>query len=367
MLSFDKSEIRNSLSVEDIFGLVEEWGGEPEYTDFGFISATICHNEPGDGSRKLYYYQNSDLFHCYTGCENPSFDIFELTIKIFSIQNHKNIDLNDAVRFIAFKFGIFIQSEEPEEEQLQDWKIFDRYERIQNIEIKDYNIQLKEYDNTILDRLNYKVKILPWLEEGITEEVMKQACIGYYAGGNQITIPHYDIDGRFIGLRGRTLSKEEAELYGKYRPIIINKTMYAHPLGMNLYGLNTSKDNIKTIQKAIVFESEKSHLLYSSHFGIENNISVACCGSNLSAYQIQMLAAAGAKEIIVAFDKQFISTGTAESRAWANKLTSIYKKYKNYIDLSFIWDKNDLLNYKSSPIDEGKEKFLQLFKERVVL
>ena len=55
---------------------------------------------------------------------------------------------------------------------------------------------------------------------------------------------------------------------------------------MNLYNLNYSKNQIKNIKKAIVFESEKSCLLYKSYFGIENDISVACCGSSLSAYQV---------------------------------------------------------------------------------
>ena len=55
---------------------------------------------------------------------------------------------------------------------------------------------------------------------------------------------------------------------------------------MNLYNLNNSKDNIKLIGKAIVFESEKSCLLYQTYFGIENDISVACCGSNLSIHQV---------------------------------------------------------------------------------
>ena len=40
---------------------------------------------------------------------------------------------------------------------------------------------------------------------------MKNAKIGYYPGGSQITIPHYDKEGRFIGLRGRTISQEDAE------------------------------------------------------------------------------------------------------------------------------------------------------------
>ena len=101
------------------------------------------------------------------------------------------------------------------------------------------------------------------------------------------------------------MCKDEGELYGKYRPLSINKIIYNHPLGMNLYGLNWAKNQISIIKKAIVFESEKSVLKYMSYFGINNNIAVACCGSNLSAYQIQMLIDSGAKEIVVAFDKQY--------------------------------------------------------------
>ena len=42
-------------------------------------------------------------------------------------------------------------------------------------------------------------------------------------------------------------------------------------------------------------------------------------------------------------------------------------KYKNFVTVSFIFDKNMITGYKSSPIDEGPEKFLKLFKERIVL
>ena len=81
MLVFDKNEIKESLSTEDIYNLLQEWGGEPEFTSFGIISSTICHNLPGEGSRKLYFYENSRLFKCYTECDS-TFDIFELTIKV---------------------------------------------------------------------------------------------------------------------------------------------------------------------------------------------------------------------------------------------------------------------------------------------
>lgn len=369
MIVFDKTEIKDALSIDDIYNFLQEWGGDPIYTDFGILSSTICHNQPGEGSKKLYFYENSKLFHCYTGCENPSFDIFELTIKIFDIQHKKIMDLNDAVRYIAARMGIAGRLEDaPDVDKLVDWDILSNYDRIQNIELNNIQqILLKEYDNDILSRFNYSLKIAPWLNEGITQEVIDYANIGYYLGGDQITIPHYDAVGRFVGLRGRTVCQDEGERYGKYRPLNINKEIYNHPLGMNLYGLNWAKEQIAIVKKAIVFESEKSVLKYMSYFGIENNIAVACCGSNLSAHQVKMLIETGAEEIVIAFDKQYPALNTEESKKWSKKLTGFHNKYKNDCLVTFLWDKRTLLGYKDSPVDCGKEVFLQLFKERIVL
>ncbi len=366
MISYDKQEIRENLTLDNIFDILVEFGGEPEYTDFGILSTTICHNEPGDGSRKLYYYENSGLFNCYTGC-GESFDVFELVIKTTSIQKHLNYDLNDAVRWVAYKFGILGSEIIDEETHTEEWKILANYERIQDIELKDYNVKLKEYDMDILNRFNYSVAIKPWLDEDILAWTLIQSKIGFYPGGDQITIPHFDKDGRLIGIRGRTLCLEEAEKYGKYRPLIINKQQYNHPLGMNLYNLNNSKYNIEVIEKAIIFESEKSCLKYQSLFGPDADISVACCGSNISAYQIQMLIDAGAKEIIIALDRQFQEIGDSEFKHLTKNLTKLHNKYKNYVVISLIFDKNMITSYKASPIDEGKDKFLQLFNERITL
>ena len=136
---------------------------------------------------------------------------------------------------------------------------------------------------------------------------------------------------------------------------------------MNLYNLNNSKNAIKIIKKAIIFEGEKSCLLYQSYFGLENDISVACCGSSISAYQIQLLIEAGAEEIIIAFDRQFKEIGDEEFIRLKGNLLKLRNKYKNFVSISFMFDKNMITGYKQSPIDEGKEKFLKLFKERIVL
>ena len=369
MKTYNKKEVREKLNIEQIYGLLEEWGGLPEYTDFGILSSTICHNPPGEGSRKLYYYSNTDLFQCYTGC--GSFDIFELLVKVAKIQWNKEFDLNDAVRYIAIKFGLAGEQDDIGEEALIDWKTLNAYDRIQELEIKDYHVELKEYDSIILDRMNYNVKILPWLREGITQKVMNYNRIGYYPGAAQITIPHFDINGRFIGLRGRALCQPDIDMYGKYRPIMIphgeKPLLYNHPLGMNLYNINNSKNNIKQTGRAIIFEGEKSSLLYQSYFGIENDISVACCGSSISAYQIQLLLDCGVQEITIAFDRQFQEIGDDEFKHLTNNLTKINDRYKNYVDISIIFDKKMITGYKDSPIDDGASTFLQLWRERIKL
>ena len=124
MINYDKSEIREVLELENIFELLQEWGGDPEYTGFGILSSTICHNEPGEGSRKLYYYSNSGLFRCYTGCDSY-FDIFELTRKVAKIQWSEEYDLNDAVRWVARRFGIAGRNEDGSEsdDKIEDWKL----------------------------------------------------------------------------------------------------------------------------------------------------------------------------------------------------------------------------------------------------
>lgn len=112
---------------------------------------------------------------------------------------------------------------------------------------------------------------------------------------------------------------------------------------------------------------EKSPLLYASYFGEDNDISVACCGSSLINYQVKLLLSLGVEEIVIAFDKQFKEIGDNEWKKWTKKLTDIHTKYGSYVQISFMFDLNNKLEYKDSPIDKGKDIFLQLFNERIVL
>ena len=71
------------------------------------------------------------------------------------------------------------------------------------------------------------------------------------------------------------------------------------------------------------------------------------------------------KEIIIAFDKQFQKIGDEEWQKWVVKLKTIYNKYGNYVNISYMFDKDNLLGYKDSPIDCNKDTFIQLFQNRI--
>ena len=370
--------IKNDLTLDQVYQLLVDLGGEPQICNSSYIiSRTICHNPPGQGSFKLYYYDNTKLFRCYTQC-GDAFDIFQLILKVKHLAK-SNItywakggelksrpwDLPDALNYILTYYGIERENENFSEERLElpDEKYTFEKLRKQSIKSnKQQTVSLKKYNDSFLKNFP-QPRILPWEREGITQDSIINHHICYDPINQGIVIPHYDINNQLIGIRERTLIKEN-EAYGKYRPAIISGQMYNHPLSFNLYNINFSKENIKRMKKVIVFEGEKSCLLFSSFFGTENDISVAVCGSNLINYQVEILKSLGIEEIIIAFDKQYQEYKDKEYIKWEEKLINIYKKYGGFIQISFILDIDCLLGYKDSPVDKGPDIFLELFNNR---
>ncbi len=300
--------IKNNLTIEQVKDLLYMVGGNPILKNDIIISQTICH---GGNSHKLYYYNNTKLFKCYTECPEESFDIYELIIKIKKI-NNEEINLYQAINYIISFFNLIISTNNflQNDKELSEWAILNKYEANNFIEKQEKIVEYKFFNDKILKNLP-KPKIPMWLDEGISQAAMDNAEISFDPVNWGIVIPHRDPAGNLIGIRERTLIKEE-EANGKYKPAILNYQMYNHALGFNLYNLNNSKDNIRIIKKAIIFEGEKSCLKYASYFGIDNDISVAVCGSSLTTYQVQLLKDLDVNEIIIAFDKQFREIGDDE-------------------------------------------------------
>lgn len=372
--------IKNNLSLDQVYDYLADLGGEPQTRGDVIVSRTICHNPPGQGSFKLYYYDNTKLFKCYTDCPEHSFDIFELTLKVKKLANEKIVywskdaietsrpwELPDAVSYVAAYYGIEPPDEKFSENhiELQDWQFLSKLEAKKLQKTNKQQVSLKVFEDSFLKNM-VQPRIAPWEREGIKPEIMQIHKICYDPKNQGIVIPHYNINNELIGIRERTLIKKNEDK-GKYMPAVIHGKMYNHPLSFNLYNINVSKDNIRKIKKAIVFEGEKSCLLYGSYFGIENDISVAACGSNLINYQVYLLLSLGVEEIIIAFDRQYKDIRDEECKKWIEKLYHINNKYNSFVQMSFIFDKENLLDYKMSPIDNGKSVFLQLFKNRIII
>ena len=262
---YDKDKIKNELSLEQIEEVLTEFDAEPEIRGEIIVSKTVCHCGQ---SHKLYYYPNTALFKCYTDC-SETFDIFELTRKVMSREHPKpredsTWNLPEAIDYIARKFGYSpLQTQEEELDIKDDLTLLDRYDRINDININTQEVELKEYEDIFLKHLPHP-RIKVWEDEGISKDVIEAAEICYDPKNCGIVIPHRDINNRLIGIRERAMVQENEEKYGKYRPAYIGRQMFTHPLGFNLYNLNHSKNNIKRMKKAFVFEGEKSALLYRS-------------------------------------------------------------------------------------------------------
>lgn len=365
-MDIDIESFKKAITIDKIYQLLTYLHADPERKGNIIISKTICHhseNELGEADKKLYYYQNEEmgLFHCYTHCSPASFDVLELMIKV---QAQKGITwtMYDAARFLNNFFALnFEEKINNTQEELKDWQYFTKWNSI-DLAQQEQKIEFRILNEKFLYNLP-RPHFLNWERDGITKEVCDARNICYDPGNDSIIIPHYDVNGKLIGVRKRTLIKEE-EINGKYKPAIFNGKLLNHPLSFNLYNLNWSKENIKRMKTAIVFEAEKSCMQFASYFGLNNDITCAICGSNFSKYQFNLLRKLNVQEIVIALDKQYYKDDGEDWAKWTRKFIDIFNKYGKYVKFSFIVDRKGLLEYKDSPTDKGKEIFLKLYNNR---
>lgn len=342
----DYEEIIEQLDEDKVKALLEKL--EVPYQDKGafLVCKTACHNaDLEEASDKLYYYKNTHMFVCYTECGNLS--IFKFLKNYYEVRGIEydwvtdiyNVVL-DCSRYDKYNF------------QPKKYKaIREKYETQREVELPKYNE----------GALGCFVKYYPieWLNDGISKTAMDKYEIKYSISQNKIIIPHRDIEGNLVGIRGRALNPEEVELFGKYMPVKLENTWYTHPLSMNLYGLYQNKENIKKNGICFIAEAEKS-VMQAESFGRDNCV-VSVCGSQLNKFSLKKLVnECHPKEIVICFDKE-----DNTNDMYFNKLYALGKKYQNYADFSFIFDFKGLLKLKDSPFDKGERVFEELLSKRV--
>lgn len=346
----DYKEIIENLQVDKVIILMEQLGADRYIEKENFIIfPTICHNSSADeASMKLYFYKDTKLFVCYTECGNMS--IFNFLRHYYEARQIEYDWYQDIFQVVT---NCSIQHNFETRAQYQP-------KRVEYYQKKDRR-ELEVYPAGVL-QVFVKTYPIEWLEDGITPHAMDKFDILYSISQNKIIIPHYNAQGQLIGIRGRALNEWEVENLGKYMPVQIEQKWYSHPLSLNLYGLNLNKDNIEKQGICYLFEAEKSCLQLES-FDMPN-VSAAVCGSQLNKFQLDLLLrTCHPKEIVLCFDKEELP---GEDK-YFNKLWNMCKKYSNYCNFSFIYDRQNLLEPKDSPSDKGEKIFYELLKKRVIV
>ena len=351
MTKEEYDKIIENLRPEQIVNLMSVLGATViEETDKYLLFATICHNtDESDASHKLYYYKDNHFFYCYTECGGMS--VFNFLKRYYETRDKEYSWYDDIYRIVVDCSGFNIEdnfvSTKKEKKEI-------RYQRKEMPHLEYYNPGV----------LESFVKTYPgeWLSDGISKEAMDKFDIRYSINQNKIIIPHYDVNNKLIGVRGRALDPWEVENIGKYMPVQIEKIWYKHPLSLNLYGLNVNKQNI--IDNGYVFLAEGEKACLQAESFSRPNCTVSVCGSNINLYQLKLLfKECHPKEIIVCFDNEE-KEGQEE---YFYKLYNMCQRYKNYCNFSFIYDREGLLQLKDSPFDKGEEVFEQLLEKRIRL
>lgn len=327
---------------------------------------TVCHG--GDSPDKLWWYENSKTFQCWTCCGKLS--LFDLIMRV------NECSFKESLYYVAQKVGysftddtrIGFQNPETVKEIRSEISKMEKTLESKKTKSQIQNIT-KFYDPTILNYYDKNVCYQGWIDEGITEETMDKFDIRFYWEGH-IIIPHYDIDGNLIGIRRRSLNPEDSK--NKYMPAYLKEQFFDHPLGLSLYGIYQNQNAIRKKKAAILVEGEKSVML-SDSFYKDNSIALATCGFNISDWQIRMLKTLGVQKLYIGFDKDF----DLNKEYLYEKDEKIYRQYKRYCErleslgqrtsmffnTYMMYDKRSLLGPKDSPMDRGKEVLEKLIAD----
>lgn len=344
------------MNSSDIIRLMEKLGVPESMIKYGnnsLIFPTICHNGMNNNpSHKLYYYEATKRFYCYTNCKSMS--VFDFIIKVYQTRGYK-IEFREAYNILdeivskRIKNGFAILSNPKP-------LVPDKIE-------KNWEEQLPVYNHHILECFTQQPRFLDvWMSEGIDYDVLIEFGVRFDMVRNRIVFPILDRNGRLVGIRVRNFNQDDLDSGRKYMPLWHNEELYNCPKMMVVYGYYQNKAVIKKLKEVIVFEAEKSVLKYGSCF--TQNKSVAVGGSSFSQYHGIILKDAGVTKIVLAFDNDYSEDG---DRYYG--LKKMIKEAKKIQDMGFeveiIYDwEQEYLGNKDAPIDLGRSVYSKLYRER---
>lgn len=354
-----ESNLLNKLNTSDVLRLMEKLG-VPEtsvrYANDCLIFPTICHNTlDNNPSHKLYYYESSKRFYCYTHCKSMS--IFDVIINTYNTRGFK----------MEFMRAYNLLDEIVSKRLKTGFAIIQTPKALNTTKIEENWVdQLPVYNKNVLECFTQQPRFLdPWLSEDIDYNVMVDFGVRFDMVRNRIVFPVIDHIGRLVGIRVRNFNQSDIDAGRKYMPLWHNDELYNCPKMMVVYGYYQNRQVIKKLKEVIVFEAEKSVLKYGSCFTM--NKSVAVGGSAFSQYHGLILKEAGVETIVLAFDNDYSEDG--DRFYGLRKMLREAQKVKEMgfkVELIYDWT-GEYLGDKDAPIDLGRTVYSKLYRERKTL
>ena len=276
------------------------------------------------------------IWHCFGGC-NKGGDVYEF------LMEYENLEFVEALRILAKRTGIKLRESNFQTGVSSKKEII---YKLNKIALEFYHYVLTKHKagkkalSYLTDERKLDIRLMETFmigfspKEGISlsnylmdkkkykKEDLVEAGLAYYSGlrvmdffRNRIMFPLFDHRGNVVGFSGRAI--EEPYSGGKY--INTRDTVVYHK-GSMFFGLNTAKEEIKKLDKAIVVEGELDVISCFSA-GVKNAVAVK--GTALTEDQVALIARF-TNNICLCFDKD-----DAGYEAAKRSLISLEKKGMN--------------------------------------
>lgn len=251
-MSISEQSLIKRLTSSDIIKLIEYLGVPENALRFGndsIIIPTICHNELYDNaSHKLYYYESTKRFYCYTHCK--AMGVIEFIINAYKA---RGIKYNNAQAYGLLESIV-------KDRQKHGFAVITmpKTRPVQKI-VKGWEDALTVYNYHVLECFTQQPKFLEaWTSEGIDYNVLVDFGVRFDMIRNRIVFPIYDHLGRLVGIKVRNFNERDIDEGRKYMPLWQNKELYTYPKMMVAYGYHQNKNTIKKAKEVIVYEAERT-------------------------------------------------------------------------------------------------------------
>lgn len=334
-LFYDSSEINELANKLDIYSVISQYQTCVKHN--GKYWLFHCNNNR-DTDASLVVDREQNFYHCYS-CEFGNGGGNALAYLIYE----QHMTFKEAADEVVWLSG----GEYHYKTTPDCLRVLNRYKRLtaphtSNSSKRVYGDFYRDYENKYAAQIPQE-----WLDEGISARVMRKFDVRIDNHGERIVYPLFDADGRFITAKGRTRLKD-------FKKLGIPKYISFGPIGKVdfLCGFKENKEAIMAQNRIVIFEGIKS-VMKAEDFGFP--FCVAAETSHVNEDQVKFLLRAKIKDVTIAFDKDKSFKEATSGLQLLRRFTNCY----------VVLDRENLLDSKNAPVDQGADVWNRLFQNRI--